>query len=53
MMKAGEAVSVLLAHACGLSTGSGCLKHHVCHIYFALYFLLPRCSLDSRDRPEC
>lgn len=42
MLKAGKAPSVLLTHAHGLSTVSGCLKHHVCHIYFALYFLLPR-----------
>lgn len=40
---AGKAFSVLLARAHGLSAT------FVCHTYFALYFLLPHCSLDSRD----
>lgn len=41
MLKAGKAPSVLLTRAHGLSEVSGCPKHHVCHIYFALYFFAP------------
>lgn len=51
MMKAGRAVCP--AHPCTWAERGRSLRVRgstfVCHVYFALYFLLPHCSLDSRD----